>query len=212
MRVILASLVGAVALSASAYAQTTAAPPSSSTQKGYVEAVAQAAFGNVTSQSFGGEFGFNLQPSLQIFAEGGFVHDTAPASLGASAQQIGVGIANVAGSADYTVKQPVTFGAAGLKYIVPTGNKYQPYAMLGGGAAQVKRDVTFTTSGGDINQFVTVGTDLSGTETKGMVTAGVGVAVPLGVLIIDLQYRYGRVFTSDGLNINRAGIGIGVRF
>jgi hypothetical protein len=32
-------------------------------------------------------------------------------------------------------------------------------------------------------------------------------------LIIDLQYRYGRVFMSDeGLNISRAGVGIGVRF
>jgi hypothetical protein len=32
-------------------------------------------------------------------------------------------------------------------------------------------------------------------------------------LIVDLQYRYGRVFTSGGgLNVHRAGIGLGVRF
>jgi opacity protein-like surface antigen len=43
---------------------------------------------------------------------------------------------------------------------------------------------------------------------------GVGVGVPVGsMVIIDLQYRYGRVAASDGgLNINRAGIGVGVRF
>jgi hypothetical protein len=31
-------------------------------------------------------------------------------------------------------------------------------------------------------------------------------------LVVDFQYRYGRVFTSEGLNMNRAGVGIGVRF
>jgi len=213
MRVVLATVVGAVALSASAFAQTPAASATSSTQKGYAEVVAQSAFGNVTSQSFGGEIGFNLQPELQIFVDAGMVRDAAPASLGTDAQRIAVGIANVAGNADFHVKAPVTFGVVGVKYLVQTGNKYTPYVMAGGGFAQVKRDVTFTTSGGDLTQFVTVGSDLSGDETKGMISAGVGVQVPFGsALVVDVNYRYGRVFTSDGLNINRAGIGVGVRF
>ena len=44
------------------------------------------------------------------------------------------------------------------------------------------------------------------------VGGGVGLAIWPRVML-DLQYRYGRVFTSDGgLNANRAGVGIGVRF
>jgi opacity protein-like surface antigen len=93
-------------------------------------------------------------------------------------------------------------------------SKVGPYVLVGGGVAKVKRDVTFSTPAGDVSQFVTIGRDLSGSETKGMLSVGGGVEVPVWHgLIIDLQYRYGRVFTSDeGLNVHRAGAGIGVRF
>lgn len=182
--------------------------------KGYAEIVAQSAFGNVTSQSFGGEVGFTVSPDIQVFAEGGVVRDAAPSSLGAAAQRIAAGISAAAGGGDYRVRQPVRFGLGGVKYVVPTGSKAQPYFLLGAGIANVKRDVSFSTPSGDVANFATIGTDLSGTETKPMVSLGVGVGVPvLERLIIDLQYRYGRVFTSDaGLNVSRAGIGVGVRF
>jgi opacity protein-like surface antigen len=183
--------------------------------KGYAEAVAQSAFGNVTSQSYGGEIGVAIRRGLDVFVEGGFVRDAAPAALTTSAETIAGGITAVAGNAAFHVKQPVTFGVAGLKYIVPTSSRsVEPYVLGGGGVAKVERDVSFSTSAGDVTQFVTLGSDLSGSETKGMVSVGGGVAVPVvRRLILDLQYRYGRVFTSgEGLNIHRAGVGIGVRF
>ena len=32
-------------------------------------------------------------------------------------------------------------------------------------------------------------------------------------LVIDIQYRYGRILAEDvGINVNRAGVAIGVRF
>ena len=51
--------------------------------QGYVEAVAQSAFGNVTSQSFGVEAGINITPSTQVFVEFGQTRDTSPSTLGA---------------------------------------------------------------------------------------------------------------------------------
>jgi opacity protein-like surface antigen len=47
-----------------------------------------------------------------------------------------------------------------------------------------------------------------------MLTIGGGIAWPAWThLIVDVQYRYGRVWASDqGFNVNRAGVGIGVRF
>jgi opacity protein-like surface antigen len=211
MRTSIAAVLAWMALTGAAYAQIAPAAPN----KGYAEVVAQSAFGNVTSQSFGGEIGIAIQPEVQLFLEGGLIRDAAPASLGANAQKIATGIAALAGSADFHVKQPVTFGIIGLKYVVPTTNaRVEPYVLGGIGLAQVKRDVTFTPSTGDLSQYVTLGSDLSGDETKAMISIGGGIGVPVSrTVIIDLQYRYGRVFTSgEGLNVNRAGIGFGVRF
>jgi hypothetical protein len=36
---------------------------------------------------------------------------------------------------------------------------------------------------------------------------------PTARLVLDLQFRYGRIFAEDGgINVSRAGVGIGVRF
>lgn len=199
------------ALSGVAFAQS---PTAADDAKGYVEVVAQSAFGNVTSQSFGGELGFRLKPGLQVYVEGGYVRDTTPASLSSGAQTIAADITAKAGGGSYSVKQPVTFGVAGIKYLFPVDqSKFAPYVMVGGGAAQVQKNVNFTVATGQVSDYVTVGSDLSGKETKGMLSVGIGVDWALGkVFVLDLQYRFGRVFTSDGLNINRAGAGFGVRF
>jgi opacity protein-like surface antigen len=201
-----------MALAGVAQAQTTA---TSAQETGYAEFFAQSSWGNVTSQAYGGEAGYVISPALQVFAEIGWVRNTAPDSLGASAQTIASGIAAAAGNANYEVRQPVTFGAGGVKYIVPMEpSRVRPYVLAGLGIAAVKRDVTFSTTAGDVTQFATIGTDLSGTETRAMISLGAGVGIPVGeVMIFDVQYRYGHVFTSDqGLNINRLGVGIGVRF
>jgi opacity protein-like surface antigen len=91
--------------------------------------------------------------------------------------------------------------------------------LVGAGVAKVEKDVTYSIGGSDVTnnlpQYgVVLGTDLSGTETKMMLDLGAGLAWPIASkLVVDFQYRYGRVFLSDeGLNINRAGVGIGLRF
>ena len=115
----------------------------------------------------------------------------------------------------------MTFGVAGVKYIVPMVGKVQPYVMGGGGLAKVKQDVTFTVGGTDVTSTlaqapynVQLGSDLSGTFTKPMLVLGGGVVWPAWQqIIVDFQYRYGRIFAEDGgINVSRAGIGIGVRF
>jgi opacity protein-like surface antigen len=123
-------------------------------------------------------------------------------------------------SVTFRVKEPVTFGLAGVRYgfLLPPG-KLEPYLIGGGGISRVRRDVSFTVAGNDVTstvgQFgVVLGTDLAGSETKPMLTLGGGIAWPAWQhLIVDFQYRYGRVFTSDqSTNVSRAGIGLGVRF
>ena len=112
----------------------------------------------------------------------------------------------------YSVKQPVTFGVAGLRYQFSPVGRLQPNVSAGFGMAKVTQDVTFTVAGTDVTgtlqQFgVTLGSDLTGSSTKPMITIGAGASLPVGrVLVIDFQYRYGRVSATDrSINISRAG-------
>jgi hypothetical protein len=216
MRTCLMLIGGSLAFGGLAHAQPSPPTPN----RGYVEAVAQSAFGNVTSQSFGGEIGVTIMRQLQLFVEAGQVRDASPPELGVAAQAIAGFLSQTQGNAAFQVKEPVTFGLAGIRYGIPlASSKLEPYVMGGVGIARVKKDVSFTVAGTDVTSSllqlgVALGTDLSGSETKPMISAGVGVAWPAWQrVIVDFQYRYGRVFTSDqGLNINRAGVGLGVRF
>jgi opacity protein-like surface antigen len=202
-----------------AWTALTGVAAAQSVSKGYVEGVAQSTFGNVTSQGYGVEAGVSLGINVQVFGEVMRVKDTAPASLLTSAQLIANGLSQTQTNVGYHAEQPAVFGAAGFRFVFPTTSSLEPYVLIGGGVAQVEKKVSYTINGTDVtsnlSQYgVVLGSDLSGTETKAMVDLGVGLAWPLWQkLVLDFQYRYGRVFLSDeGLNINRAGIGVGVRF
>ena len=69
-----------------ANAQTSTPPRPQPADAGYVEAVGQAAFSDVTSQSYGVEAGFSIRPHLQVYADIGFTRDIAPASFSTAAQ------------------------------------------------------------------------------------------------------------------------------
>ncbi len=216
MKMWMAAVLGVLATSGAAYAQSAAPAPS----RGYIEAVAQSAFGNVTSQSYGGEIGLVIKPNLSVFLDAGQVRNVSPASVGTNAGIIAGYIAQTTTNVAYNVKEPTTFGALGIRYALPIGaGSVEPYVLAGGGMARVTRNVTFMVGGSDVTNAmgqygVVLGSDLAGSETKGMLTIGGGVAWPVWQrLVVDFQYRYGRGFTSDqGLNINRAGAGIGFRF
>jgi opacity protein-like surface antigen len=209
--------LGTLALGGVAHAQSASAPAAT---RGYVEAVAQSAFGNVTSQSYGGEIGITVRPNLQVFVEGGQTRDVATAELSAAALIMAGALSQAATGSAFTVREPVSFGAAGVKWLVPMqGSKVQPYVMAGAGIASVKQDVKFTVNGTDvtsnIQQYgIVLGSDLSGSFSKPMLVLGAGVTYPMWQrLVLDLQFRFGRIFAEDaGINVSRLGLGIGFRF
>src|SRR5262249_27725791 len=112
------------------------------------------------------------------------------------------------------VKEPVTYFSAGLRYPLATQGKFVPYALAGFGVGQVKKDVTYTISGGNPNDYVTLGDDLSGTSTNSLLNIGAVVAcAAYAQLTDDFQFRLMHVFTEgEAMNIGRAGVGVGVRF
>ncbi|MCU1385687.1 MAG: hypothetical protein JWL71_4384 [Acidobacteria bacterium] len=201
---------------AAAGAQTAAA---TTPDRGYVEAVAQSAFGHVTSQSFGAEVGVTVRPQLQVFGSFGRIRDVATTEIGASAQTIAAALAQLqSGAVSYSVKEPATFFVGGVRYRIPTASTMlKPYVLGGLGIARVNKDVTFLIGGVDaastLSQYVTLGSDVSGSESKVMFTLGAGVVWPAWrQLIVDLQYQYGRISTETAITVNRAGVGLGVRF
>jgi opacity protein-like surface antigen len=214
MKSFVAGVFGILALSGTAYAQ----PPADAT--GYVAGVAQSAFGNVTSQSFGIEGGWFYTPRLAVFVELGGMRDTAPSTIGPAAQVIASYLGTVQNqSVTYSVKQPVAFAAVGARYTVAERGAFHPYGLFAVGAARVTRDVAFTVGGSDVTATlesygVTLGTDLAGSTTKPMFTFGGGVAwMPRGAWQFDLGYRFSRISTEPtGTSVSRLGVAIGYRF
>lgn len=215
MKISIAAILLSMFTSA-AYAQAPTPPAT----RGYAEVVAQSAFGNVTSQSYSVELGLTVRPNLQVFVEGGQTRNVAPAQLGIDAQTIAGALSQTQANVGFSTKEPATFAAGGVKYSMSVaGSKARPYVLAGFGMATVKRDVAFTVGGSDVtstlSQYgVVLGTDLSGDFTKPMFIAGGGLAWPAWQpLVVDFQFRFGRIFAEDGgINVARAGIGIGVRF
>jgi opacity protein-like surface antigen len=191
-------------------------PGTAAPARGYAEGVANATFGNVTSQAYGGEFGYAVWRDAQLYVEVGQVRDATTATLSTSAQSIATALTQLQPAAvSYSVRQPYTYFTAGIRYRLNTATKVTPYVIAGFGVAQVKRDVTYTLSSAEAaSQYVTLGEDLSGTHSSALFNAGVGVEWPAWQsLILDFQFRFHRVFAEDeAMNVARAGVGIGVRF
>ena len=227
MKSILVLMVGAIVLCGVAEAQTTAGSGGAAAEPGtgYVEGVGQAAFSNVQSQSYGAEVGYTITTGLQVFVEAGRIRDVATADLGVNApiivEAVKQSLTDMGNPAlvGYTVKEPVTFGVAGLKYLIAVSSNLQPYVLGGFGVARYTKDVRFLVGGtdvtGNVAQYgVVLGSDLSGAFTRPMLTLGLGVTWPAWQrLIVDFQYRFGRIFADNqGINVSRAGVGVGVRF
>jgi len=216
----LAMLAAATFLPRTAHAQGSATLSAQDYETGYVEGLAQSAFGNVTSQSFGAEGGIYALRHLSFFAEFGYTRDTAPDSLGARAQIIAGYLSQIQPApVTYQVRQPVWFFQGGVRYAIPYSEKIEPYVVGGAGVASVKHDVRFTVGGTDVTDalatyFVALGSDLSGSETAPTLTFGGGVVWNYRrQLFFDANYRFGHLFTNnEGTTINRLGVGVGTRF
>ena len=217
---VLAGILLMSAMTGVARAQTMRTTPASDDYGIYAQVLADASFGNVSSQSYGVEVGMTVRPDIQVFVEAGRVNNVASSSFFNAAQVISGGLNQTQSSVSFSAKEPVVFGDAGVRYLVPmTTGSVQPYVLAGFGVARVKQDAQFTVNGsnatGNLAQYgVVLGSDLSGSFTKPLLALGVGVSVPVWQRVsVDLQYRYGRIFAADqGINVSRAGIGLGVRF
>ena len=213
MRLCVTLILSVLVLGGVAEAQT----PAPAADEGYVEGVAQSAFGNVTSQSYGLEAGVPVGP-VTVFGEFGRISDVTTPGLADAAAIIAGALSQVVSGVTYSVAEPVVFFAAGAKYVIHTSGKLQPYVLGGFGLASVKKDVVYNVDNADVtsdleNYGIVLGSDLSGSVTDPMFVVGGGATVPFGgQLFIDLQYRFNHIFADEAISVSRAGIGIGIRF
>jgi opacity protein-like surface antigen len=208
-----------------AHAQTAGAGP----DRGYAELTVAATLGHKSDSSIGGEAGYSLTDALQVFVEGGRMGNVATKDVDARAMIIGNAI-----GANVSTAQRAAYVDVGVKYRLSEHfrwrpswltDRWRPYGLLGVGAASVKTTTNFSIGGNDVtgqlDQYsVQLGNDLSGTLTKAFLTVGVGTNATLGKdYLLDLSYRYGRVFSrtsqiadDHGINTQRLQAGIGFRF
>jgi opacity protein-like surface antigen len=117
----------------------------------------------------------------------------------------------------FSVIEPATFFVGGVRYRFSVASTLKPYISGGLGVGSVSKDVKFLIGGTDvtnsISQYVTLGSDIAGSESGLMFTFGGGVVWPAWEqLIVDIHYQYGHIATDTPISVNRLGVGIGVRF
>jgi opacity protein-like surface antigen len=188
--------------------------------RGYAELTVGATLGHKSDSSIGGEAGYTLSDTWQLFLEGGRMGNVATADVDARAALIGSAI----GATVSTVQRAAYFDI-GAKYRLYEYGRWRPYALLGVGATGVKTTVNFNIGGDDVtgrlDQYgVQLGRDLSGAVTKGFLTIGAGANATFGRrYLLDLSYRYGRILSKKsaivndvGINTQRLQAGVGIRF
>jgi opacity protein-like surface antigen len=207
--VMLAGGVGSVA------AQTPGASTATEGGPWYGELAGAGTFGHKSSGSAGLEIGYSIKDQWQVFIEGGRMANVATADLDQRAQLITV---PATGISSFSASQRAVYFDAGVRYqLVPFGI-WHPYGLFGLGFASVKTSTSFGPSSNGTVVFT--GNDLNSTLTKLFLTVGAGVTLPFkGRYLVDISYRYGRIFPKPseiendvGINTNRIQAGIGVRF
>jgi opacity protein-like surface antigen len=184
----------------------------------YAQVDAGASFGHKSGGVFGAEIGVPYK-NFRFFAEGGRLTNTVTSDMENAAAVITTALSTPGATATATVKQPVSFFAAGIRMAMPTGGRFEPFALVGIGGAKVSKDVSFSIAGSDVtsqllSRGVQLGQDLAGSENRTLIEAGLGARMSIsGRLYAELSYRYAHIFLIEpGMNTNRIQFAIGAGF
>jgi opacity protein-like surface antigen len=196
-------------------AQAQAAPAADS--KMYAEINFGPTLGHKSDAFVGGEFGYRLTETLDLFVEGGHMGNVATSDLDDRAAIIAN---HLGGTASTAFK--VNHFDVGVRYRIDATPTIHPYVLGAIGVANVKTEVAFSVNGTviDPSSTVQIGSDLSGTLNKTMIVIGFGINVPFKTRFFgDLGYRYGAILaktdnfeTDKTISTQRIVLGAGIRF
>jgi len=189
---------------------------------GFIQGLGGATFGDETSSTVGGMVAFTVAPNVQVTAEIGRMQNVMPESFEASlldaAQRTRDFFFLASGqSQPVTLRAsvPALYGMFGVRGWIPTNFAVQPYVDAGVGFANVMPDVEMRLGGRDVTRDALDFGILADPddEIEPLVGIGGGILVPIvDGLAADVGYRYQRVFTGNGVNVNRVTLGLAYRF
>jgi len=164
------------------------------------------------------ELGVRVRRNLDIFGEGVWVQNAATADRTASMRPL-VEFLEITQrtSATGSVEAPTRMGAAGLRWVFERDGALRPYILATAGRASVEHKATFTVGGTDVTSAIatygiTLGTDLSGSETAWTYGGGAGVLYVGNRWYMDTGIRYTNIQLDAPTNVWRATLGVGFRY
>jgi opacity protein-like surface antigen len=167
-----------------------------------------------------GNLDYALTPGLSVSGEVGYLtsalSETTRTHVESMARQTELVLALVTGrtlEVTPSIAVPTLAFTAGARVVGPESGRARPYATVGLGVARLAPTVRLLAGTDDVTgAFVRV-EDLPASETGPLVTAGGGMLVRVveGVAV-DIGYRFTRISSGGGLNLNRLAFGVGYRF
>lgn len=189
------------------------AVPALAQDTGRVSAIGGITFQTQPDALLGGEFGANLHPNLEIYGGVNFMRNVLPRSIQTDLDRLSDILTEETGNVwGFRADIRAFTGAGGVRFRVPTRTSFRAYMLAGGGLANIKvrireRDLGEMTE--DLLNEVGI-TDT--TDTKPYLEVGGGLEFPVGALLFDAGYKFGRIVGERNLNTSRVYFGVGARF
>jgi len=167
----------------------------------------------------GVEAGFRVRRNLDIIGEGAWVQNAVTADRSDSLRPLVEFLEITQGtSAAASVEAPTRMGAAGLRWVFERDGALRPYVLATAGRASVEHKTSFTVGGTDVTATIasygiTLGSDLSGSETAWTYGGGAGVLYVANRWYMDAGVRLTSIqLERASTNIWRAALGVGLRY
>jgi opacity protein-like surface antigen len=182
--------------------------PAAASAQGQANAFGGLTFGDVTNSStFGGSIGVPLSDNLQIIAEAGRMTDLMPGL-----------VTTLLDVTPLDMKVSAWYGEAGVRVLGPSHRAVRPYAEATAGYA--KLSAGFGGINATVDAIANTALDLFN-RNEPMLGVGGGVLLQGGPLVVDLGYRYKKLYVGDSLqglltggdvSVSQARVGVGFRF
>jgi opacity protein-like surface antigen len=185
-----------------------------------VEVFTGPTLGHKSSGFVTGELDWRLNSKIDVFFEGGHMANVGTSNLDANAAVIADAVGAQVGSTGISANH----FDAGIRFrITPPRPNIQPYVIVGIGAAHATTETTFTVNGQVVDPAalgVSLGGDLSGSNTKTILLFGGGLVFPFRErYFADFGYRFGGILSNVSdiendttIKTQRIMLGAGVRF
>jgi opacity protein-like surface antigen len=156
-------------------------------------------FMSETGGTFGAGLGVRLGAHLEAIGEVGRLTNMLPRQIQRDIDRATLQMRPTFGpQLSIDLSAPAVYTFAGLRTTWSAGSRLALFVDGGGGVAHGTSDIDAHVGSNDVSSSVRAALRIKHSETRGLVTVGGGVLVPLtDRLGLDLGYRYMRIFTDD---------------